>query len=61
MKRSELLKILKAYGCYMIREGNNHEIWHSEITNNDFPVWRHSNKEIPSGTLNKIFKEAGIK
>ncbi len=61
MKRAELIKILKKYGCYLTCEGTNHEIWHSEITNNDFPVWRHSNKEIPAGTLNKIFREAGIK
>ena len=29
MKRSELIKILKKYGCYIIREGANHEVWHS--------------------------------
>lgn len=61
MKRSELIKILKRYNCYFIREGANHELWHSDITGQDFPVWRHANKEIPVKTLQKIFKEAGIK
>ncbi|MBQ7594591.1 MAG: type II toxin-antitoxin system HicA family toxin [Synergistaceae bacterium] len=60
MKRSELLRILKANGCYFVREGTNHEIWHSDITGNDFPVWRHSGRDIPPGTLRKIFREAGI-
>lgn len=60
MKRSELLKILRANGCFFIREGTNHEIWHSDITGNDFPVWRHKGKDIPPGTLRKIFREAGI-
>ena len=61
MKRSELIKILKKYGCYIIREGANHEVWHSEITGHDFPVWRHVGREIPNGTLRNIFREAGIK
>ena len=61
MKRSELIKILKNFGCYLVREGTNHEIWHSNITGKDFPVWRHSGKEIPTGTLRNIFREAGIK
>ena len=61
MKRSELVKILKKYGCYFVHEGTNHEVWHSSITEKDFLLWRHTGKEIPTGTLNKIFKEAGIK
>ena len=61
MKRSELLRILKANHCCFVREGNNHEVWHSDITGQDFPVWRHQNKDIPPGTLRKILKEAGIK
>ena len=61
MRRSELIKILKKYGCRLIREGTEHEMWYSEINGNNFPVWRHAGKEIPIGTLNKILKEAGIK
>lgn len=59
MKTSALIKELKKAGCYFIRDGGNHGIWYSPITGKKFPVWHH-NKEIPTGTLNKIKKEAGI-
>ncbi|MDE5779168.1 MAG: type II toxin-antitoxin system HicA family toxin [Lachnospiraceae bacterium] len=61
MKVSELIKILKKNGCYISRHGSNHDIWHSDITGKDFPVPRHSAKEIASGTLNNILKDAGAK
>ena len=61
MKKSELLRILRANRCYFVREGTNHEVWHSDITGCDFPVWRHLGKDIPPGTLRKILKEAGIR
>ena len=60
MKRSELIKILKAYGCHYLRDGGNHEIWQNANGKN-FPVWRHESKDIPTPTVNKIFKQAGIK
>lgn len=60
MKRSELIKILKRSGCYFVHEGTKHEVWHSDITGKNFLIWRHS-KEVPTGTLEKILKEAGIK
>ena len=61
MKTSELIKKLKAAGCYMIRPGTRHDIWHSPITGKDFEIWRHSGKEVPTGTANKIMKDAGLK
>ena len=60
MKRAELIKILKSYGCKYIRDGSNHEIWINS-TGKKFPVWRHESKDIPTTTVNKIFKQAGIK
>ena len=60
MKRSELVKLLKRNGCYFAYNGTNHEVWHSDLTGKDFLLWRHA-KEIPTGTLQKILKEAGIK
>lgn len=60
MKTSELLKILKQYGCYRTRAGSNHDMYKSPISGKEFPVWRHA-KEVPTGTVNKIFKQAGIK
>ncbi len=61
MKTSELKKILEEHGCRKIGEGGNHEKWFSPITGKHFQVWRHSSKEMPRGTLNKILKDAGLK
>lgn len=60
MKGSELKKELSAGGCYLFREGSNHEIWYSPITNKKFTVPRHDSKEVPSGTVRNIKKLAGI-
>ncbi len=59
MKTSELLKILKAHGCYKVRDGGNHEIWYSPATNRQFPVGRHA-KEVKTGTAAGILRQAGI-
>jgi len=60
MKTSELLKLLKRNGIKLIRHGKNHNIHHSPITGEDFPVPRHKD-EISKGTLNSILKSAGLK
>lgn len=59
MKTTELLKILKKNGCYLIRHGSNHDIWFSPITNKQFAVPRHKD-EIKTGTLKSILRDAGI-
>ena len=60
MKVSELKKLLKKNGCFLFRQGTNHEIW--ENANGDlFAVPRHNSKEIPTGTAKAILTEAGIK
>ena len=61
MKTSELTKILKKNGCYLEEHGKEHDKWRSEITGKCFMVPRHGSKEIPSGTANRILKDAGIK
>lgn len=61
MRTSELVKMLKAAGCYKIREGSNHEIWFSPITGKIFQVGRHATEEVRSGTCNRIMKDAGLK
>lgn len=61
MKYSELHKILKEAGCYVLREGANHPIWYSPITQNTFPTSRHESQEVKTGTLNNILKKAGLK
>ncbi len=60
MKTSELKKLLKKNGIEFIAHGSNHDIYRSPITNKTFTVPRHA-KEIKTGTLNSILKQAGIK
>lgn len=60
MKASELIKILKKNGCQFIREGGNHEVWYSPISNTKTAVPRHPGKEIPTGTCKKILKDMGL-
>lgn len=61
MKVSEMKKLLARYGCYKEKEGANHEIWFSPITNKHFTIPRHNSKELPRGTEQNIRKDAGIK
>ena len=60
MKVSELQKLLKKNYCFFVEHGKEHDKWHSRITGNDFRVPRHPSKEIPTGTLKRILKDAGI-
>lgn len=60
MKVSELKKLLKKHGCTLLREGENHEIWYSPITKQQFAVPRHNSKELPTGTEKTIKKQSGI-
>ena len=54
----ELKELLEEAGCYYVRPGKgSHQIWHSPITRQNFP--------IPTGiksrhTANSILKQAGI-
>lgn len=61
MKKNELTRKLAASGCYLYRNGTNHEIWYSTITKLRFPVPRHDSKEVATGTLLKIEKLSGVK
>ena len=60
MKVSEIIKLLKKIGCFKIREGANHEMWHSPITGKDFPVPRHYSKELKTKTEQSIRKDSGL-
>lgn len=61
MKISELIKILKKNGCCLYRHGSNHDIWKSDFTGKEFTVQRHSQTDVPAGTVNSILKSAGLK
>ena len=57
--RPEVVKCLRANGCYFKRQGKgDHQLWFSPITNRIFPV----DGEIKSRhTANGIMKQAGIR
>jgi len=61
MKTSELIRILKQHGCYLVRHGSSHDIWSSPKTNKNILVGRHLGQEMNNGTFRRILKEAGIK
>jgi predicted RNA binding protein YcfA (HicA-like mRNA interferase family) len=60
MKYSELKRRLRERGCYVIRQGGNHEIWYSPSTGRIFPVCRHDSEEVYIMILKKIIKQSGI-
>ncbi|MCI2082238.1 MAG: type II toxin-antitoxin system HicA family toxin [Bacteroidales bacterium] len=53
MKTSELIKILKANGCYLKKNGHKHDIWFSPKTGQTFAIPRHKGQELPKGTEKK--------
>lgn len=59
MKQSELLKLFSENGITFVQHGKRHDIYFSPITNKKFPVPRHA-KEIATGTLKSIKKDAGL-
>lgn len=60
MKSKDLIKLLEANDCKLIRQGKgSHQIWFSPKTNKKFVV-PHPKKALPIGTLNSIKKDAGI-
>ena len=61
MKVSELIKLLKKNGCFFVEYGKEHDKWHSNVTGKDIRIPRHGSKEIPTGTANRILKDAGIR
>ena len=52
MKRHELLRHLRRYGCYLKREGSSHSLWTNPTTGQTEAVPRHI--EIPDRLARKI-------
>jgi hypothetical protein len=53
----EVIRILREHGSTLVRKGKgDHEIWHSPITNRNFPV----DSNIRSRHWANIVKQAGI-
>lgn len=60
MTTAELIRLLKKHGCYLFRNGANHDIYKSPITGKQFSVGRHMKEEVRTGTLRNILRSAGI-
>ena len=45
-KFAELKREFMKAGCYLIKEGSNHERWYSPITDAKFEMSRHNNEEV---------------
>nr|VFJ77640.1 MAG: mRNA interferase HicA [Candidatus Kentron sp. FM]VFJ77661.1 MAG: mRNA interferase HicA [Candidatus Kentron sp. FM]VFK24459.1 MAG: mRNA interferase HicA [Candidatus Kentron sp. FM] len=58
MKRSALLKYLRAQECYLLREGGRHSWWHNPILNKRSAIPRHA--EIPDILAKEICKDLGV-
>ena len=61
MKTSELVKILKKNGCIFIEHGKEHDNGIVNKTGKDIRIPRHGSKEIPTGTANRILRDAGLR
>ena len=60
MKTAELKRLLKQHGCSELATTvRGHDIWINS-KGVKFRVPRHQSKEIPTGTLRSILKQAGI-
>lgn len=58
MKRGALLRHLRAYGCYLKREGSEHSLWCNPATGAVQAVPRH--QEIPNVLARRICRGLGI-
>ncbi|MFV0573125.1 MAG: type II toxin-antitoxin system HicA family toxin [Xanthomarina gelatinilytica] len=61
MKSSELLRIMKKDGWFVLRQKGSHLIMKHPTKPNIIPVPFHASKEMKKGTLQAILKLAGIK
>ena len=58
MKRADLIKHLKANGCELLREGNNHAIYRNKSNGKQSSVGRH--QELANILCKKICKQLEI-
>ena len=61
MNAKELVKLLEQNGWYEARCRGSHRIFKHPEMPQSIPVAFHGSKDIPTGTLNKILMEAGLK
>jgi len=61
MKYSELHRLLRKNGCYPTGASiAGRPEWYSPITGQYFPTSNHEGREVATGTLKKIMRDAGL-
>ena len=58
MRRAKLLAYLEKHGCYLVREGGKHSVYHNPAAERSSTVPRHS--EVIDILARKICKDLGI-
>ena len=61
MKSSELLRLLKKYGWFVVREAGSHMIMEHPVKKGQIVCPYHGSHEVGKGLEKKIKKDAGIK
>jgi mRNA interferase HicA len=61
MKSSELVRIIKQDGWYVIRQEGSHMIMRHDTKPGQLVVPMHGSKEVGKGLAAKMLKDAGIK
>lgn len=61
MKATEIIRILKEDGWYFKEQKGSHQQFIHGVKPGKVTVPVHGAKDIPTGTLGSIFKQAGIK
>jgi predicted RNA binding protein YcfA (HicA-like mRNA interferase family) len=61
MKIREVIKMIEKDGWFMIRRRGSHRQYKHSHKNGLVTIAGHLNDELARGTLNSIFKQAGLK
>jgi predicted RNA binding protein YcfA (HicA-like mRNA interferase family) len=61
MKVKELIELLEADGWYQVRMKGSHRQFHHPTKKGTVTVAGKPNVDIPPGTFNSAFKQAGLK
>ncbi|MFM7021387.1 MAG: type II toxin-antitoxin system HicA family toxin [Flavobacteriales bacterium] len=61
MKSSELIRILKKNGWFVVRQSGSHMIMRHPDKAQQLTVPNHGSQEVGTGLANKILKDAGLK
>lgn len=61
MKSTELFKKFQKAGWQELRQSGSHKIMKHPLKNKIISVPWHGSKEVPTGTANKLLKQAGLK